>query len=117
MTNSIQLDNWQLWTALICACIGTYFCRSVGVILSGRVDQNSEFFYWLTSVTYAMVAAMTVRMIVLPIGLLSTVPLLVRLAVCAVTVAIMVSGSKRRLGPALLVGIICLVSYVSFFGT
>ena len=116
MDNAIQLDNWQLWTALISACIGTYFCRSVGVILSGRVDQNSEFFYWLTCVTYAMVAAMTVRMIVLPIGMLSTVPLFIRLAVCAVTVAIMVSGTKRRLGPALLVGIGCLVSYVNYFG-
>jgi len=57
--NSIPLDNTQLWTALISACVGTYFCRSVGVILSGRVDQNSEFFYWLTGVTYAMVAAET----------------------------------------------------------
>ena len=113
--NSIPLDNTQLWTALLSACVGTYFCRSVGVILSGRVDQNSEFFYWLTCVTYAMVAAMTVRMIVLPIGLLSTVPLYVRLLVCALTVAIMVMGHKRRLGPALLIGILCLISYVKYF--
>ena len=113
----IQLTTGELWIALLSACIGTYFCRSVGVILSGRVDQNSEFFGWLTCVTYAMVAAMTVRMIVLPIGLLATVPLLVRLAVCAVTIGIMVTGTKRRLGPALLVGIACLISYVHYFDT
>jgi len=116
MNPNFALDTTQLWIALISACVGTYFCRSVGVFLSGRVDQNSEFFLWLTSVTYAMVAAMTARMIILPVGLLSTVPLYVRLAVCAVTIAVMVSGSKRRLGPALLVGIFCLVFYESYFG-
>lgn len=115
MMNNIPLENWQLWVALLCACVGTYFCRSVGVILSGRVDQNSEFFYWLTSVTYAMVAAMTIRMVVFPLGLLASVPLYVRISVCAVTVIVMLSGKKRRLGPALLVGIVCLVLYVNYF--
>ena len=113
--HNIPLSTLQLWVALLSACIGTYFCRSVGVILSGRVDQNSEFFIWLTSVTYAMVAAMTVRMIVLPVGLLATIPLYIRLVVCVITVAVMISGSKRRLGPALLIGIVCLMSYVNYF--
>lgn len=113
--HTIQTDTWQLWLTLLGACVGTYFCRSIGVILSGRVNQDSEFFRWLTSVTYAMVAAMTARMIFLPIGLLSTVPLWVRVVVCAVAVWVMVAGQKRRLGPALLIGTICLMAYVSFF--
>jgi len=113
--NNIPLENWQLWTALLCACFGTYFCRSVGVILSGRVDQNSEFFYWLTCVTYAMVAAMTIRMVVFPLGLLSTIPLYVRIGVCAITVIVLLKDSKRRLGPALLIGILTLVTYVNYF--
>ena len=115
MTPQIELNNSELWIALLSACIGTYFCRSIGVVLSGRVDQNSEFFIWLTCVTYAMVAALTTRQIILPLGLLSSVPLWVRILVCLVTVVVMVWGNKRRLGPALVVGITCLMTYVSFF--
>jgi len=63
-----------------------------------------------------MVAAMTMRLIVMPLGLLSTVPLWVRILVCFITVVVMVWGGKRRLGPALMVGITCLMAYESFFG-
>lgn len=115
MTGNIQLETWQLWVALLFSCVGTYFCRSVGVFLSGRVDQNSEFFVWLTCVTYAMVAAMTTRLVILPQGLLSTVPIYIRFLVCLSAVIVMVWGGKRRLGPALCVGILILLSYVSFY--
>lgn len=105
----------QAWITLILAVFGTYFCRSIGVVLSGRVNQDSEFFIWLTSVTYALVAAMAARMIILPVGLLATVPLFVRLLICLVSILIMVSGTKRKLGPALLGGILCLLFYASVF--
>ncbi len=58
---------------------------------------------------------MTVRMIVLPVGLLATIPLYIRIIVCVITVAVMMSGAKRRLGPALLIGIVCMMSYVNYF--
>jgi branched-subunit amino acid transport protein len=115
MTQHVELQNWSLWAALFFACIGTYFCRSIGVLLSGRVDQNSEFFIWLTCVTYAMVAALTARLVLLPQGLLATVPLFVRITVCVITLAVMTYGGKRRLGPALSVGILILLAYVQIF--
>ena len=71
---AIQL-GWGAWLALLAASLGTYLCRAVGVMLSGQVSQDSEFFRWLSAVTYAMVAALTIRLIFLPIGLLATVPL------------------------------------------
>jgi branched-subunit amino acid transport protein len=65
-------QGWGAWLALLAASLGTYVCRAVGVMLSGQVSQDSEFFRWLSAVTYAMVAALTIRLIFLPIGLLAT---------------------------------------------
>ncbi|SNX29217.1 Branched-chain amino acid transport protein (AzlD) [Polynucleobacter meluiroseus] len=106
-----MLQGWSLWLALIGACVGTYFCRAIGVFFSKRIDQNSEIFRWLAAVTYAMVAALTVRMILLPIGLLDTVPVWIRIGVSLLSVAVMISSPQRRLVPALCTGTLLLVSY------
>lgn len=100
---------WE-WLALIVASIGTYVCRAVGVMLSGRVSQDSEFFRWLSAVTYAMVAALTIRLIFLPVGMLSTVPLYLRLVICAIAAGVMLINPSRRLVPALLIGTLLMVT-------
>lgn len=105
------LSGWGLWIALIGACLGTYFCRAIGVTLSQRISQDSEIFRWLAAVTYAMVAALTVRLIVMPLGLMSTVPLWIRILICVLSVAVMMSKPTRRLVPALLTGTILMISY------
>jgi hypothetical protein len=68
-------------------------------------------FRWLSAVTYAMVAALTVRMIVMPLGLLATVPLWLRVLICALSLAVMVSRPERRLVPALLTGTLLMLAY------
>jgi hypothetical protein len=86
-------------------------CRAIGVMLAGKINQDSEIFRWLSAVTYAMVAALTVRLIVLPIGLLDTVPLWIRILICVISVSIMLSKPQQRLVPALLIGTLLMVSY------
>lgn len=103
-------QGWEAWLALLAASVGTYICRAVGVKLSGQVSQNSEFFRWLSAVTYAMVAALTIRLIFLPVGLLSTVPLYLRVLVCLLALGVMISNPSRRLVPALLVGTLLMVT-------
>jgi branched-subunit amino acid transport protein len=104
-------EGWEVWAALLAATIGTYICRAVGVALSGRIDQDSEIFRWLSAVTYAMVAALVVRMILMPLGTLATVPWWVRVLVSALSVAVMMSSPQRRLVPALLTGTLLMVTY------
>jgi branched-subunit amino acid transport protein len=106
-----HLQGWWVWIALASACIGTYLCRAIGVMLAGKINQDSEIFRWLSAVTYAMVAALTVRLIVLPIGLLDTVPLWIRILICVISVSIMLSKPQQRLVPALLIGTLLMVSY------
>ena len=108
MTANVEMG---LWTALIAACIGTYICRAVGVKLAGHINTESEIFRWLSAVTYAMVAALTSRLIAMPTGLLATVPLWVRLGICAVSLAVMMSSPKKRLVPALLIGTTLVLTY------
>ncbi len=106
-----HLQGWWIWIALASACIGTYLCRAIGVMLAGKINQDSEIFRWLSAVTYAMVAALTVRLIVLPIGLLDTVPLWIRILICALSLGIMLSKPQQRFVPALLIGTLLMVSY------
>jgi branched-subunit amino acid transport protein len=106
-----HLQGWWVWIALASACIGTYLCRATGVMLAGKINQDSEIFRWLSAVTYAMVAALTVRLIVLPIGLLDTVPLWIRILICLLSIGIMLSKPQQRFVPALLIGTLLMVSY------
>jgi branched-subunit amino acid transport protein len=106
-----DLQGWGTWLALTSACVGSYICRAAGVKLSGHINQDSEVFRWLSAVTYAMVAALTVRMILMPVGLLSTVPMLLRVLICALSIAVMVSSPQRRLVPALLTGTLLMLAY------
>lgn len=108
--NSV-LTGWGLWIALFGACLGTYFCRAIGVFLSKSINQESEIFRWLAAVTYAMVAALTVRLILMPLGLMATVPIWIRILICAVAIGVMVSTPSRRLVPALITGTLLMVGY------
>lgn len=99
------------WLALVGASIGTYLCRATGVMMAGRLNPDSEFFRWLSAVTYAMVASLSVRLVVLPQGPLASVPLWVRIGVCVLSVAVMMSRPQRRLVPALLTGTLLIFTY------
>ncbi|MEY4725760.1 MAG: hypothetical protein RLZ36_387 [Pseudomonadota bacterium] len=111
---SADMQGWGVWLALSAACLGTYLCRAAGVKLSGHIHQDSEVFRWLSAVTYAMVAALTVRMIVMPLGLLATVPLWLRVLICVLSLMVMVSRPQRRLVPALLTGTLLMLAYGVF---
>lgn len=110
MTNT-ALQGWGLWLALAGACLGTYVCRAIGVMLSGRINQDSEIFRWLSAITYAMVAALSVRLILFPVGMMASVPSWIRILICVLSIGVMVSKPTKRLVPALLTGTLLMVGY------
>ena len=110
MTNT-ALQGWGLWLALAGACLGTYVCRAIGVMLSGRINQDSEIFRWLAAITYAMVATLTVRLILFPVGMMASVPPWIRILICVLSIGVMVSKPTKRLVPALLTGTLLMVGY------
>ena len=78
---------------------------------SGKINQDSEFFRWLSAVTYALVAALVVRMILVPVGPLATVPIGWRVGFCAVSLLVMVVGVRRRPTLALFSGTLLMLIY------
>lgn len=95
----------EFWLVLA-AALGTYAWRALGVMFSGRVRTDSEFFQWISCVTYAMVAGLVFRIVVLPVGLLAQIPLGARLLCLAIALTIMVWPFRafRGLFPALMAG-------------
>lgn len=113
MDASILDGKTGWWAVLILTALGTYFWRALGVLLSGHVNQESEIFRWLSAVTYAMVAALTFRLIILPVGMLEQIPFYFRIFAAVVGMGIMLSKSGR-LVPALLAGSGLMILYGIF---
>jgi branched-subunit amino acid transport protein len=70
---------------LVVACgLATYLWRGLGMLVSGRVRMDGEFFIWAGCVAYAMIAGLAVRIMLLPTGTLAETPLPERLVACAI---------------------------------
>jgi branched-subunit amino acid transport protein len=108
---SVALSSLQVWSTLAIAAAGTYACRALGVVVSDKINQDSEFFRWLSAVTYALVAALVVRMVLMPVGPLASVPAGWRVGFCAVSLLVMVVGTRRRPALALFSGTALMLIY------
>jgi hypothetical protein len=61
-----------------------------------------------------MVAALTIRLIFLPVGLLEIIPLYLRFLICLIALSIMFLGTEKKMMCALGVGTL-LIILTSFF--
>ena len=77
----------ELWLLVLLCALTTYAWRGLGVLLSGRIAVDGDVFTWVTCVTYAMMAGLIMRIIVMPTGLLATSLLAHRLMACALGLA------------------------------
>ncbi len=91
------------WVLVIGAIAATYLWRGLGVALSTWIDPDSALFRWVTCVSYAMLAGLVARMMVMPLGDLATVSLAFRLAALACAFAVFFLAGRRVL-PAVTVG-------------
>ena len=64
--------------AMIAASAATYVWRGAGAALAQRIGVGGAAFEWFSCVAYAMLAALIARLILLPGGMLSEVPLIDR---------------------------------------
>lgn len=98
----------ELWLLALACAVGTYLWRGLGVLLSGRIETDSELFHWATCVAYAMIAGLIVRIIVMPTGMLGETVLIDRLAACALAVAAYYSG-RRNIFVGVFAGVIAII--------
>lgn len=82
------------------------------MLVSGRVRVNSEFFVWAGCVAYAMIAGLTVRIVLLPAGTLAATTLPERLVACAIALVVYFAF-RRNLFVGIATGFVALVGLVA----
>ncbi len=74
------MSNESLWLIVLGCIAATFFWRWLGVIVVRKIDPDGAIFEWVTCVSYAMVAGLIFRMIMMPESELASVPLFIRIA-------------------------------------
>ena len=95
------MTTFELWVLVVACGVATFAWRFLGVVFARRIDPDGAGFQWITCVSYAMVAALVLRMVVLPDNDLAVVPLAARLGAVAVAFA-----AYFAFGSALLPGVL-----------
>ena len=85
------------WVIVLAAAAVCYLWRALGVPLSRGLDRDGAAVRWLTCVSYAMLAAVAARMIVLPTGALEETTDLARYAACAAALAVFLLFRRNAL--------------------
>ena len=88
----------------------TYIWRGMGVLAGVRVNPESRLFRWVTCVSYAMLAGLISRMIVMPLGALQEIPLLDRASATVLAVLVFFLFG-RNLNGGVLAGVLCFVIF------
>jgi branched-subunit amino acid transport protein len=85
-------------TLLVAICgAATYLWRGLGVVVSGRVRADGAVFTWVGCVAWAMIAGLTMRILLMPAGVLAETALLERAIGCAVALLCYFVLSRRNL--------------------
>jgi branched-subunit amino acid transport protein len=92
-----------LWLIVLGCAAATFIWRALGVVVVKRIDAHGAFFQWITCVSYAMVAGLVFRMIIMPESELAAVSLTVRVTAVVISFAAYYLF-KRRLVAGVLAG-------------
>lgn len=83
---------------LIAICgAATYLWRGLGVMLSGRMRTDTAVFVWVGCVAWAMIGGLTVRILLMPAGILAETSLVDRMIAAAVALLVFFVLSRRNL--------------------
>ncbi len=106
-------EHTLLWLVVLGSIGATYAWRMLGAMLSRDVNPESAFFQWITCVSYAMLAGLIARMVLIPVGPLTEVPLWIRLTGMVVGLGVFFLLGRRVLAgvSAGLLVFIALVAY------
>lgn len=98
---------------LVVACgLATYLWRGLGILVSSRVSLDGEFFFWAGCVAYAMIAGLSVRILLLPTGTLAATPLSARIVASAFAL-IVYFVFRRNLFVGIATGFLTLVALLT----
>ena len=67
-----MIDNHTIILAIIVSSVATYFCRSMGVIFSTRLQIDSWIFDWIKCISIGIIVAIISKIILFPEGILES---------------------------------------------
>ena len=109
------MSNETLWLIVLGCFAATFFWRLLGVVVVKQIDPDGGLFEWVTCVSYAMVAGLIFRMLIMPESELANIPLLIRCAALAIAFAAYFIF-RRMLLAGVLAGSVSLSLMVSIIG-
>jgi len=94
--------------------IATYLSRSLGVLFSERIDENSKIFRLFDCIAYSTLAALISKVVVFPAGDLGETSNLTRLIVVFVCVVVFFIAKRNLVYPTVLSAILLtvLIKYI-----
>jgi len=109
------MSNESLWLIVLGCFAATFFWRLLGVIVVKKIDPDGPIFEWVTCVSYAMVAGLIFRMIMMPESELASAPLFIRIAALGIAFGAYFVF-RRMLLAGVLAGSVSLSVMVSWIG-
>ena len=109
------MQTESLWVIVLGCAAATFIWRALGVVVVKRIDAHGAFFQWITCVSYAMVAGLIFRMIMMPESELASVPLIIRITALALAFGAYFIF-RRMLLAGVLAGSVSLSVMVSWIG-
>ena len=109
----MPIDNF--WLIVLACGAATFIWRALGVLVTRRIDANGAFFRWITCVSYAMLAGLIFRMILMPESELASVSLPIRVAAVAIAFGAYFLF-KRRLVAGVVAGGLSLSGLLAWLG-
>ena len=86
--------------------IATYLCRSLGVLFSEKINEESKIFRLFDCIAYSTLAALISKVVVFPAGDLGEASNLIRLIVVFICVGVFFIAKKNLVYPTVLSAIL-----------
>lgn len=81
------MSTQTLWIIVVGCILATFFWRFMGAVVVRKVAQGGDFYEWVSCVSYALVAGLVFRMIILPQSDLAVLSIWSRLVAVALAFA------------------------------
>ncbi len=109
------MNSETLWLIVLGCSAATFFWRFLAAVAVKKIDPDGAVFEWITCVSYAMVAGLIFRMLIMPESELANVSLPIRCTAIAIAfIAYFVF--RRMLFAGVLAGSVSLSVIVSWVG-
>ncbi|WP_157019756.1 AzlD domain-containing protein [Mesorhizobium xinjiangense] len=106
---------WPYLFILAAGWLATDLWRFLGVMLGGRISEESDALVLIRSIATALVAAVIAKLIVFPGGALAATPLALRLAAAGIGFVAYLLARKRVIVGILVAEAVLLVGMLQFY--